>query len=72
MSSFSEYKSFDLVDNKPQEFIQHNRFQISRIYPGALRTDSSNYDPQPMWNVGAQIGTLISMEICLGAETNKR
>lgn len=32
--------------------------KLSRIYPGGFRTDSSNYNPVPMWNVGCQIGTI--------------
>lgn len=35
--------------------------KLSRIYPGGFRTDSSNYNPVPMWNVGCQIGTLGSL-----------
>ncbi|CAM9432842.1 unnamed protein product [Sphacelaria rigidula] len=31
---------------------------MSRIYPGGARLDSSNYDPQPSWNVGSQIVSL--------------
>lgn len=38
------------------EFVQYNMKQLSRIYPSGLRTDSSNYNPQEMWNVGCQIG----------------
>lgn len=38
------------------EFIQYNTRQLSRTYPSGLRTDSSNYNPQDMWNVGCQIG----------------
>lgn len=30
--------------------------KLSRIYPAGSRTDSSNYSPVPMWNVGCQIG----------------
>lgn len=38
------------------DFLQYNINQLSRIYPSGLRTDSSNYNPQDMWNVGCQIG----------------
>ncbi|CAH1795147.1 unnamed protein product [Owenia fusiformis] len=58
MSSFSENKAFDLVDNEPSAYVRHNTFQISRIYPSGLRTDSSNYDPVPMWNTGCSIVAL--------------
>ena len=39
----------------------HNRYsnqQLSRVYPKGSRVDSSNYDPQPMWNAGSQIVAL--------------
>lgn len=39
-------------------YIHHNMDKLSRIYPAGSRTDSSNYNPVPMWNVGCQIGTL--------------
>lgn len=39
-------------------YIHHNMDKLSRIYPGGFRTDSSNYNPVPMWNVGCQIGTI--------------
>ncbi|KFW04686.1 1-phosphatidylinositol 4,5-bisphosphate phosphodiesterase delta-4, partial [Fulmarus glacialis] len=38
------------------EFVRHNAWQLTRIYPSGMRTDSSNYSPQEMWNVGCQIG----------------
>lgn len=39
-------------------YTHHNMDKLSRIYPGGFRTDSSNYNPVPMWNVGCQIGTI--------------
>lgn len=39
-------------------FVHHNMDKLSRIYPAGSRTDSSNYNPVPMWNAGCQIGTL--------------
>lgn len=38
------------------EFVQHNVWQLSRVYPSGLRTDSSNYNPQELWNAGCQMG----------------
>lgn len=35
---------------------QYNARQLSRVYPGGLKMDSSNYDPQEMWNAGCQLG----------------
>ena len=37
------------------EFTERN---IIRIYPGGNRVDSSNYDPQPAWNMGCQLAAL--------------
>lgn len=38
------------------EFVYHNSRQLTRVYPSGLRTDSSNFNPQEMWNAGCQIG----------------
>ncbi|PIO30846.1 hypothetical protein AB205_0047720 [Aquarana catesbeiana] len=55
MSSFTEYKARKLVREPGNEFVRHNAWQLTRIYPTGLRTDSSNYNPQEMWNVGCQM-----------------
>ncbi|KAG8544855.1 hypothetical protein GDO81_021721 [Engystomops pustulosus] len=56
MSSFTEYKARKLVREPGNEFVRHNAWQLTRVYPTGLRTDSSNYNPQDMWNVGCQMG----------------
>ena len=41
--------------------VWYNRYstqQLSRVYPKGSRVDSSNYDPQPMWNAGSQMVAL--------------
>lgn len=38
--------------------LRYNKRQMSRIYPKGTRMDSSNYSPQPFWNVGAQMVAL--------------
>ncbi|NXO52247.1 PLCD4 phosphodiesterase, partial [Aramus guarauna] len=54
------------------EFVRHNAWQLTRIYPSGMRTDSSNYSPQEMWNVGCQIVALnfqtagMEMDLCDG------
>ncbi|XP_061661324.1 1-phosphatidylinositol 4,5-bisphosphate phosphodiesterase delta-1a isoform X2 [Syngnathoides biaculeatus] len=58
MSSFKESKAFNLAENSATAFIHHNVDKLSRIYPGGSRTDSSNYNPVPMWNAGCQIVAL--------------
>ncbi|KAM8855246.1 1-phosphatidylinositol 4,5-bisphosphate phosphodiesterase delta-4 isoform 2-T2 [Spinachia spinachia] len=56
MSSFSESKAKKLA--KDADFVQYNTRQLTRIYPAGRRTDSSNYNPQEMWNVGCHIVAL--------------
>ncbi|XP_030643493.1 1-phosphatidylinositol 4,5-bisphosphate phosphodiesterase delta-4 [Chanos chanos] len=58
MSSFSESKARKLTKETGAEFVQHNTRQLTRVYPSGMRTDSSNYCPQDMWNVGCQIVAL--------------
>uniref|UniRef100_A0A673CNZ3 Phosphoinositide phospholipase C n=1 Tax=Sphaeramia orbicularis TaxID=375764 RepID=A0A673CNZ3_9TELE len=58
MSSFKESKAFSLAQNSATAYIHHNMDKLSRIYPAGSRTDSSNYNPVPMWNVGCQIVAL--------------
>eukprot|EP00123_Amoebidium_parasiticum_P015394 comp22947_c1_seq1/m.36388 comp22947_c1_seq1/g.36388 ORF comp22947_c1_seq1/g.36388 comp22947_c1_seq1/m.36388 type:complete len:869 (-) comp22947_c1_seq1:38-2644(-) len=58
MSSFGESKTEKLAQDSPNEFIEYNERQLSRIYPGGQRVNSSNYDPTFAWNVGCQIVAL--------------
>ncbi|XP_019728335.1 1-phosphatidylinositol 4,5-bisphosphate phosphodiesterase delta-4 isoform X1 [Hippocampus comes] len=58
MSSFAESKAKRLAKEAGADFVRHNVKQLSRIYPSGLRTDSSNYNPQELWNVGCQIVAL--------------
>ncbi|XP_074549392.1 1-phosphatidylinositol 4,5-bisphosphate phosphodiesterase delta-1a isoform X1 [Halichoeres trimaculatus] len=58
MSSFKEGKAFNLAETSATAYIHHNMDKLSRIYPAGSRTDSSNYNPVPMWNVGCQIVAL--------------
>ncbi|XP_008394426.1 1-phosphatidylinositol 4,5-bisphosphate phosphodiesterase delta-1a isoform X2 [Poecilia reticulata] len=58
MSSLKESKAFQLADASATAFIHHNMDKLTRIYPAGSRTDSSNYNPVPMWNVGCQIVAL--------------
>ncbi|KAK9527709.1 hypothetical protein VZT92_014248 [Zoarces viviparus] len=58
MSSFKESKAVNLAQTSATPYIHHNMDKLSRIYPAGSRTDSSNYNPVPMWNVGCQIVAL--------------
>jgi phosphatidylinositol phospholipase C, delta len=52
------------------EFVHHNRHYLSRIYPAGNRFDSSNYDPVPHWNSGAQSTWLRSFHPSAGANSH--
>uniref|UniRef100_A0A3B3ZQK9 Phosphoinositide phospholipase C n=1 Tax=Periophthalmus magnuspinnatus TaxID=409849 RepID=A0A3B3ZQK9_9GOBI len=57
-TSLSEKKASKLVKSAGVDFVRHNQRFLSRIYPAGSRTDSSNYNPQKFWNVGAQLVAL--------------
>ncbi|KAK2868683.1 hypothetical protein Q7C36_000554 [Tachysurus vachellii] len=59
ISSFKEGDALNFADKSANEYIHHNAAKLSRIYPsGAIRTNSSNYTPVPLWNSGCQIVAL--------------
>ncbi|XP_035881089.1 1-phosphatidylinositol 4,5-bisphosphate phosphodiesterase eta-2 isoform X3 [Phyllostomus discolor] len=58
VSSFSETKAQQILQQKPEQYLRFNQRQLSRIYPSSFRVDSSNYDPQPFWNAGCQMVAL--------------
>ncbi|XP_043835006.1 1-phosphatidylinositol 4,5-bisphosphate phosphodiesterase delta-1 isoform X3 [Dromiciops gliroides] len=58
MSSFTENRALKLAQESGNNLIRHNTKHLSRIYPAGWRTDSSNYNPVDMWNVGCQIVAL--------------
>ncbi|KAM9123708.1 LOW QUALITY PROTEIN: 1-phosphatidylinositol 4,5-bisphosphate phosphodiesterase delta-4 [Pangshura tecta] len=72
MASLPEAKARKLIKEAGNEFVRHTARQLTRIYPSGLRTDSSNYDPQEMWNVGCQLVALnvqtagVEMDLCDG------
>ena len=56
MNSFSESQALKLAMSCPEEFVNHNKRFLSRIYPNGMRVDSTNYNPQDLWNCGCQMG----------------
>ncbi|XP_076153702.1 1-phosphatidylinositol 4,5-bisphosphate phosphodiesterase delta-3-A-like isoform X2 [Alosa pseudoharengus] len=58
MSSFSENDALKLIKESGKQFVRLNCRQLSRIYPSGQRLQSSNYDPQGMWNGGCQMVAL--------------
>lgn len=60
VSSLSETKAHQVMQQKATSFIHFNQQQLSRIYPSSYRVDSSNFNPQPFWNAGCQLGMNIN------------
>ncbi|XP_013919378.1 PREDICTED: 1-phosphatidylinositol 4,5-bisphosphate phosphodiesterase eta-2-like [Thamnophis sirtalis] len=58
VSSFSETKAHQILQQKAAQYLRFNQHQLSRIYPSSYRVDSSNYNPQPFWNAGCQLVAL--------------
>lgn len=60
MSSFKEPQAFKLTGDgaEVKKFNQYNKRQISRVYPAGKRIDSSNFEPQQLWNAGIQLVAL--------------
>ncbi|KAM9672613.1 1-phosphatidylinositol 4,5-bisphosphate phosphodiesterase zeta-1 [Trichechus inunguis] len=57
-NSIGESQARKLSKLRAKEFIFHTRNFITRIYPKATRTDSSNFNPQEFWNIGCQMVAL--------------
>ncbi|XP_039284190.1 1-phosphatidylinositol 4,5-bisphosphate phosphodiesterase classes I and II isoform X2 [Nilaparvata lugens] len=79
MSSFDEKQATALLKERPIEFVNYNKHQLSRIYPAGTRFDSSNFMPQVFWNAGCQLVALnyqtldLAMQLNLGIfEYNQR
>uniref|UniRef100_A0AAZ3P0K3 Phosphoinositide phospholipase C n=1 Tax=Oncorhynchus tshawytscha TaxID=74940 RepID=A0AAZ3P0K3_ONCTS len=71
MSSFKERKAMALAEESANSYIHHNVDKLSRIYPAGTRTDSSNYNPVPLWNAGCQIVSLNFQTSCNDMDVNQ-
>uniref|UniRef100_A0A3Q2PTQ6 Phosphoinositide phospholipase C n=1 Tax=Fundulus heteroclitus TaxID=8078 RepID=A0A3Q2PTQ6_FUNHE len=71
MSSFKEGKAMNLAEESANAYIRHNVEKLSRIYPAGSRTDSSNYNPVPLWNAGCQIVALNFQTHCTEMDINQ-
>ncbi|KAA0713534.1 1-phosphatidylinositol 4,5-bisphosphate phosphodiesterase eta-2 [Triplophysa tibetana] len=58
VSSMSETKAHQLMQQKPAVFVRFNQRQLTRIYPSPYRVDSSNFNPQPFWHAGCHLVAL--------------
>ncbi|KAM9418556.1 inactive phospholipase C-like protein 2 [Salvelinus alpinus] len=53
--SFNETLAVRCASERPGDFVNYNKRFLSRVYPSAMRIDSSNMNPQDMWKCGCQI-----------------
>ncbi|XP_071795751.1 inactive phospholipase C-like protein 2 isoform X2 [Asterias amurensis] len=56
--SLSEVNAIKFASLCAEDFVSHNKHLLTRIYPNPNRVDSSNYNPQDVWNCGCQIVAL--------------
>ncbi|KAJ3187801.1 1-phosphatidylinositol 4,5-bisphosphate phosphodiesterase delta-4 [Gaertneriomyces sp. JEL0708] len=71
MCSLSEGKSMSLLQKERNEYIRHTRMFLTRIYPAGIRVNSSNYDPMPHWQVGAQMVAMNFQTFDKGMQLNQ-
>ncbi|KAK6191656.1 hypothetical protein SNE40_003288 [Patella caerulea] len=66
MAEEGAFVIFSLVEGKIEKLLLTQACEVNllshskllRIYPAGTRTDSSNYNPVPMWNAGCQVVAL--------------
>lgn len=71
MSSFDEKQATTLLKERPIEFVNYNKHQLSRVYPAGTRFDSSNFMPQLFWNAGCQLVALNYQTLDLAMQLNQ-
>ncbi|XP_078346086.1 1-phosphatidylinositol 4,5-bisphosphate phosphodiesterase zeta-1-like [Oculina patagonica] len=55
MYSFNDGAAQDSISGHPRDILSLANKHIVRTYPKGSRVDSSNYNPQTMWNAGIQM-----------------
>uniref|UniRef100_A0A8C7F403 Phosphoinositide phospholipase C n=1 Tax=Oncorhynchus kisutch TaxID=8019 RepID=A0A8C7F403_ONCKI len=58
LCSFNETLALRCASERPGDFVNYNKRFLSRVYPSAMRIDSSNMNPQDLWKCGCQIVAL--------------
>ena len=56
--SLNDRKATNLMTKSLAEFKQLTRYRLMRVYPSAIRVNSSNFDPIPHWCAGTQMVAL--------------
>ena len=55
LCEISGSQALKLAISCPEEYVNDNKKFLSWIYPNGMRVDSSNYNPQDLWNCGCQM-----------------
>ncbi|KAG8234834.1 hypothetical protein J437_LFUL015148, partial [Ladona fulva] len=58
VGSLSESAAAKLAHCDAENFVNHNKNFLTRVYPNDSRIDSSNFNPQDFWNCGCQFVSL--------------
>uniref|UniRef100_A0A8C4NXE7 Phosphoinositide phospholipase C n=1 Tax=Dicentrarchus labrax TaxID=13489 RepID=A0A8C4NXE7_DICLA len=69
ISLISIYHVAEKEAENGQRAVRHG--DLLRIYPAGIRTDSSNYNPVPLWNAGCQIVALNFQTSCSDMDVNQ-
>ncbi|XP_066997278.1 inactive phospholipase C-like protein 2 isoform X2 [Anabrus simplex] len=56
--SLPESAAVKMAHGCAEEFVNHNKTFLTRVYPNGSRIDSSNFNPQDFWNCGCQLVAL--------------
>lgn len=60
VSSLNESVMNQILQLRPGALVHFNQRQLLRVYPSNYRVDSSNFNPQPYWNAGCHMGTMLA------------
>lgn len=71
MSSFDEKQATTLLKERPIEFVNYNKHQLSRVYPAGTRFDSSNFMPQVCIFLSFSVRTCVCVCACIRANVFK-
>ncbi|XP_030842360.1 uncharacterized protein LOC578345 isoform X1 [Strongylocentrotus purpuratus] len=58
LPSLGEMRANNLAMTRAADFATFSTHNMCRVYPSAYRIDSSNFNPQPLWNCGCQLVAL--------------
>lgn len=61
MCSLSESAATRLALACAEDFVNHNKSFLTKVFPNSSRVDSSNFNPQDFWNCGCQLGVYLHL-----------